>query len=317
MNSISYDPRSPSPVVVRRSVGDDCSPVVGVSRDQKAVTINGAREVSSPYDSGDPHRLCVVLPGDRAAVSRKQPESRSPNAVDTLDLDGDDSPALTLTAQLRQLGDEEHHKGSWRSSTSSAEVAAAASAAAAAATTAAIAATTAAIAVAEAALARGSSAPRSSPISKRPPRAGKACRPSLGGTGADTSPLANVNAMQRGEGEAEPRKSKSAPPCRLINRRASAPSLMLRPPAPPRSYQVSDQVPDRVPDQVPAQRRQSLPAMLPMNTRSPPEQHLSQEVSAHFREMDCLTHLLTYLRTYVLPSFLTYLLTYLLALTCT
>ena len=55
-----------------------------------------------------------------------------------------------------------------RGSATSAEVATAAAAAAV-------------NAVAAAALARGASSPRSSPITKRPPRAGQARRPSLGG----------------------------------------------------------------------------------------------------------------------------------------
>ena len=46
-----------------------------------------------PSASNELHRLCVALPGDRAAVTgcKQQPESYSPNAVQTLHLDGGDT----------------------------------------------------------------------------------------------------------------------------------------------------------------------------------------------------------------------------------
>jgi len=114
-----------------------------------------------------------------------------------------------------------------RGSATSAEVATAAAAAAV-------------NAVAAAAFARSASAPRSSPIGKRPPRAGQARRPSLGG--ADTPPLVTQGGQQ-GEGGEQlqrptPRKMSSAPP-----RRASMPTLIpiVSVCASPRADQVAGQ----------------------------------------------------------------------------
>ena len=172
--------------------------------------------------------LWLYLPGGRAAVSCRQPESSSPSAVQTLlHLDG---------AGAGERGDH-----SVRSFVSSASA-------------------TAVSAVADAALARGGgSTPRpspfgkrpppppppppppspgrcSSPIGKRPPQAQGLTAPrrtSLLRLGAGMSPL-GVQREGQGEGQGESRDTRSAPPLR-----ASVPPL--EPPAAPPGR--SDQTP--------------------------------------------------------------------------
>ena len=183
------DARSPSPV----SFAGDFR-VDGRSPEQKAVA-DGARVIDAeeksqevrgrPSDSSDLHRLRVALPGDRAAVRCKQPESNSPSAVQTLHLDG--------------AGDTGDH--SVRRPAKVAEVAAAVAD--------------------DVALARGGGSSPISPIGKRPPRAGQAAprRTSPGLGGANTPPPV-AQGQGQGQEQGEPHNTKSAPPLR-----PSVPSL--------------------------------------------------------------------------------------------